>query len=68
MAKGKELVKFITEQVVTYIETPREARKLAKISSKEQRENWRTRWFGMLPLSIHMYVKQNRRKKTAPPD
>jgi hypothetical protein len=68
MAKGDELVKFITQQVVTYIDTPKEVRKQAKESSKEQRENWQTRWFGMLPMSIRMLIGRFPNKKGTPPE
>jgi hypothetical protein len=67
MAKGDELVKFITEQVVTYIETPKEVRKQAKQSSKQHKESWQTRWFGMLPLAIRMLIQQARKSKGTPP-
>ncbi|MNI68781.1 hypothetical protein D3C73_1244930 [compost metagenome] len=60
MAHGDDLVKFITQQVVTYIETPKEVRQQAKVSSKEQRESWTVRWFGMIPMSIRMGVQQMR--------
>jgi hypothetical protein len=67
MAKGDELVKFITAQVVTYIETPKEMRKQAKVISKNHQENWEFRWFGMLPLAIRMLVRQALNNKTTPP-
>lgn len=68
MAKGDELVKLIIQQVVTYIDTPKEVRKQAKESSKEQRENWQTRWFGMLPMSISMLIDRIPNKKGTPPE
>jgi hypothetical protein len=63
MAKSDELVKYITQQVVTYIETPKDVRKQAKASSREQRESWQTRWFGMLPLATRMLIEQTKIKK-----
>ncbi|WP_138751980.1 YqzE family protein [Paenibacillus sinopodophylli] len=52
MAKGDEYVKYITEQFVNYIETPREERKQTRMSAKARREPWLTRWFGLGPMSI----------------
>ncbi|NEW08635.1 YqzE family protein [Paenibacillus sp. SYP-B3998] len=63
MAKSDELVKYITQQVVTYIETPKDIRKQTKANSKEQRENWQTRWFGMLPLAARMIIERTKIKK-----
>lgn len=63
MAKSNDLVKYITQQVVTYIETPREVRQQVKAISKEQRESWQTRWFGMLPLATRMLIDQAKPKK-----
>jgi hypothetical protein len=60
---GEDLVKFITEQVVTYMETPKEDRKQAKEDTKAQRESWQTRWFGLIPLAIRMLMEQ-RHKET----
>ncbi|MGZ9585991.1 YqzE family protein [Paenibacillus marinisediminis] len=53
MSKSKrdDLIKYITEQVVTYMETPKEARKEQKVRKKEQ---WSVRWFGVMPLSMKM--------------
>ncbi|TXK85969.1 YqzE family protein [Paenibacillus sp. N3.4] len=63
MAKSDELVKYITEQVVTYIETPKDVRQQVKALNKEKRENWQTRWFGLLPLATRMWIDQAKIKK-----
>ncbi|WP_410769522.1 YqzE family protein [Fontibacillus sp. BL9] len=54
MAKGDELVKYITERVVDYVETPRDVRK----ERSRGREPWVNRWFGMIPFSISLWMKQ----------
>ncbi len=38
MANGTEWVKFMTERVVDYIETPREQRKQTRLEAKAARE------------------------------
>lgn len=60
MASGDELIKYITERVVHYIDTPKEARK-----RKQSREAWSTRWFGMIPFSMSLWKEDlsARRKK-----
>ncbi|SDC25760.1 YqzE-like protein [Paenibacillus sp. UNCCL117] len=58
MGKSDELVKYVTERVVRYIDTPREVRRQVRAGRKEAKEPWEVRWFGMLPLSIRMWRKR----------
>ncbi|MDQ0086694.1 ribonuclease PH [Paenibacillus anaericanus] len=62
MAKGDELVKYITERVVDYVETPREIRREQRSKTKEP---WANLWFGMIPFSITLWLKRfpTRRKR-----
>ncbi|WP_138495571.1 YqzE family protein [Paenibacillus pinistramenti] len=66
MAKGDELVRFITERVVDYVETPKEIRKERK--QVKTKEPWSSRWFGMIPASLSMLgrdmVKRGRRTQS----
>lgn len=50
MASSDELIKYITERFVSYMDTPKEARK-----RKQSREPWTTRWFGMIPFSVSLW-------------
>ncbi|KWX76767.1 hypothetical protein AMQ84_13850 [Paenibacillus riograndensis] len=43
---GDDLVKFITEKVVVYMEDPRASRERRKAG----KQPWAEKWFGMLPL------------------
>ncbi|TVY08307.1 YqzE family protein [Paenibacillus cremeus] len=63
MAKSDELVKFLTQQVVKYIETPKDVRKQVRAGRREVRERWSTRWFGMLPLALRMWYDRVLRRK-----
>ncbi|NMO95342.1 YqzE family protein [Paenibacillus lemnae] len=53
MASSDELIKYITQRVVRYIDTPKEIRK-----SKPKRETWSTRWFGMIPFSMSLWKEE----------
>ncbi|WP_438349817.1 YqzE family protein [Paenibacillus sp. FA6] len=53
MGDELKLVKYITEQVVTYMETPREERRRAV------KEPWSTKWFGMIPIGLTLW-RRNR--------
>lgn len=55
MKGGNDLVKYMTEQLVQYMETPSETRKQAKTSAKATREPWLTRWFGWGPAGLMIW-------------
>jgi hypothetical protein len=64
--KSEDLIKYITEQVITYIETPAEIRKENRKSMRSQKEAWSSKWFGMVPFAIQMWVSGRRNKKRTP--
>ncbi|GIO30195.1 MULTISPECIES: YqzE family protein [Paenibacillus] len=59
MASGEELVKYITERVVTFMETPKEERR----RKTKPKEPWSEKWFGMIPLGIMLMKRPSERKK-----
>ncbi|GCL71120.1 MULTISPECIES: YqzE family protein [Paenibacillus] len=63
MEKKEELVKYVTQQVVKYMDTPKEVRKQVKAGKKVGREPWQYRWFGMLPFVLRMWMEPLRRKR-----
>ncbi|WP_299087969.1 YqzE family protein [uncultured Metabacillus sp.] len=61
---ANDYVKYVTQQIVKYMDTPKEARK----QLREERKNVETsstfysnRWFGVLPFSLKLML--NKRKK-----
>jgi len=56
---GEELVKYITEKVVVYMENPRSSR----ARSEEPKQPWSQKWFGMVPLGITIWRSKWSRKK-----
>lgn len=52
MAKSDELVKYITQRVVHYIDTPKDERK----GRTKQKEPWAMKWFGMIPFAVSLWV------------
>lgn len=64
--KTEDFIKYITEQVVTYIETPAEIRKENRKSMRNQKEAWSSKWFGMVPFAIRMWVSERQNKKRTP--
>ena len=64
MANSNDLIKYITERVVTYIDTPKEVRKKGR-----GKEPWTVRWFGMIPFSLSLWKddlasKRSRKRRT----
>ncbi|GGL61458.1 YqzE family protein [Sporolactobacillus putidus] len=56
--KSDEYVKFLTEQFVRYMETPRAERKRAKIEQRALRPPLRNELFGQIPNAIESYALQ----------
>ncbi|MFX3633074.1 MAG: YqzE family protein [Candidatus Pristimantibacillus sp.] len=60
MASGNDLIKYVTVELVNYIETPRDERKQNKASAKALREHWLTRWFGLGPISVMLWWRSRK--------
>ncbi|WP_151736063.1 YqzE family protein ['Paenibacillus yunnanensis' Narsing Rao et al. 2020] len=56
-SSGDELVKYIAEKVVDYMEDPRASRE----RRKADKQPWSQRWFGMLPLGLSIW-RSNRNR------
>jgi hypothetical protein len=58
--KGVELVQYIAEKVVHYMDTPKEERKQSR---RHRKEAWQSRWFGVIPFALSMWLEQRKKKK-----
>ncbi|TVX92619.1 YqzE family protein [Paenibacillus agilis] len=68
MAKKEDLIKYITKQVVTYVDTPQsERQERRKEQRKRPREHWMVRWFGLVPFSIGMWTEHVKGSKAEQP-
>jgi len=56
--KSDDYVKFLTEQFVHFMETPRSERKTVRIEKKQSRPPRRNLWFGLVPDAIEHYAGQ----------
>lgn len=56
MASSNDLIKYFTEQIVRYLDTPKEYR------PKKAKESLSYQWFGFIPLSISMFLQKILRK------
>lgn len=61
MSDKSEYLKYMTERVVSYMESPDKDK--IRQAKKAAREPWATRWFGMLPMGIMMWWKRRGERK-----
>jgi hypothetical protein len=58
-----DYVKFVTQQFVSYMNSPKQDRKQKRQQRRSEREPFLNRWFGVLPLSIALLYQKNADKK-----
>ncbi|MFB9327127.1 YqzE family protein [Paenibacillus aurantiacus] len=60
MAGRDDLIKYVTQQVVTYMDTPEEERRKRRQAAKAAREPWLTKWFGIAPVGIALWWRSRK--------
>ncbi|MGD8191603.1 YqzE family protein [Brevibacillus ginsengisoli] len=50
----QDYLKFLTKRFVQYMDTPKEERK----KNKPPREPWSSKWFGVIPMSIRLFLRK----------
>lgn len=63
MSSTNDYVKYVTQQLVKYMDTPKETRKQQKEERKIQdltTSYYSNRWFGVLPFALKLLI--NKRK------
>lgn len=53
-----DLVKYLTQEFVQFINTPKDERLNQK--SQIPKERWEQQWFGFLPLAISLFLKRKK--------
>ena len=58
--KGNDYVKFMTQQVVSYMDLPKEERRQRRLNQKANKlqPSIGNKWFGVLPLAIKSIFKR----------
>ncbi|WP_166245327.1 YqzE family protein [Paenibacillus turpanensis] len=57
MAKSEELIRYISQKVAAKIMTPKQE-KTAGTDPVKVKEPWRSRWFGMIPYALEMWLER----------
>ncbi|WP_404453404.1 YqzE family protein [Oceanobacillus kapialis] len=55
---GNDYLKFMTEQVVSYIDLPAEERKKRKKKEKSSKPAYSSRWLGVLPFALKVFFRK----------
>ncbi|MFA1821552.1 YqzE family protein [Virgibacillus oceani] len=55
---GNAYLKFMTEQVVSYIDLPSDERKRRKSEQKNNHQFYINRWIGILPFVFRMFIRR----------
>ncbi|PLR68111.1 MULTISPECIES: YqzE family protein [Bacillaceae] len=55
-----DYVKYMTQQLVRYMDTPKEERKVKKTNRKKERQPLFSRWFGVLPFAVMLLMKKRK--------
>ncbi|MGO4887133.1 YqzE family protein [Anaerobacillus sp. MEB173] len=55
-----DYVKYVTQQIVSYVDKPKEERRAIKAEKKSVRLPFIYRWFGMVPLAFSITMKKRR--------
>lgn len=54
--KGQDLIQYIIQCIVSYMDIPVEVRRENKMRQKNRvKETWPTKWFGIIPLSVNIW-------------
>jgi ribonuclease PH len=59
--KGEELVKYIAGKVIHFMDTPKEERRRSR-KLRHSKEAWLSRWFGVVPFALSMWLEQRKKK------
>ncbi|KAA0549440.1 YqzE family protein [Bacillus sp. BGMRC 2118] len=58
-----DLVKYVTQQFVTYLDQPKQERKQLRQDRKLTEPPVMSRWFGVLPLGFMLMMKKDKNRK-----
>lgn len=62
MAAGTDVVKFLTQKIVKYLDEPKAVRKERKLIRKKEKEPLLTFLFGIVPMGLGLAFKKKRKR------
>ncbi|MCM3730666.1 YqzE family protein [Fictibacillus nanhaiensis] len=62
MAAGTDVVKYLTQKIVKYLDEPKAVRKERKLTKKNEKEPLLTYLFGVLPMGLGLAFRKKRKR------
>jgi hypothetical protein len=62
MAAGNDVVKYLTQKIVKYLDEPKAVRKERKRNRKNKKEPLLTYLFGVLPMGLGLAFRKKRKR------
>ncbi|SET61888.1 YqzE-like protein [Salinibacillus kushneri] len=60
---GNDIVKYMTQEIMKYMQLPKDEREQRKSQRKNEKVNRSNRYFGMLPTAFKMFWNGKRKEK-----
>lgn len=57
---GNDYIKYVTQEITAYIDTPRDEKKLKRSQKKSLSPIFSNRWFGILPFAFKFFKKKSK--------
>ncbi|WP_163537761.1 YqzE family protein [Gracilibacillus sp. YIM 98692] len=57
---SEEYVKYMTQKIVKYMDTPKDERKKLKKDEKEEPIAYSNKWFGVLPFAFRLLLQKKK--------
>lgn len=62
MAAGNDVIKYLTQKLVRYMDEPKAVRKERRISKKSEREPLLTYLFGVVPMGLGLAFRRKKKR------
>ncbi|MFD2658359.1 MULTISPECIES: YqzE family protein [Gracilibacillus] len=57
---NNDYVKYMTQRIVKYMDTPKDERKKLKEARKQQEIAYSNKWFGVLPFAFRLLIQKRK--------
>ncbi|MGP4042337.1 YqzE family protein [Gracilibacillus sp. D59] len=57
---SNDYVKYMTQRIVKYMDTPKDERKKLREERKKQEIAYSNKWFGVLPFAFRLFIQKRK--------
>ncbi|WP_234410410.1 YqzE family protein [Caldalkalibacillus mannanilyticus] len=61
---SQDLIKYLTRELVQYVDTPKDERQKRKEARKTQNSSWSYHWFGVIPIAIKLLFQRKTKNRS----